>query len=203
MSPAATATPQITRRNEVPTPATVRGNGRLSRGPTIFDKVRDYTAANEARATGLYPYFRTISSAQDTEVVMNGRTVLMLGSNSYLGLTNHPTIKEAAKAAVDKYGSGCAGSRFLNGTLDLHLELEAEIAALVGMEAALLYSTGFQVNLGVVSVMVGRGGCAGSSAGSAFRATGADSAAGDGGGALPARRPARRASSSPARSAGA
>jgi len=88
---------------------------------------------------------------------MNGRKILMLGSNSYLGLTNHPKIKEAAKAAVDKYGSGCAGSRFLNGTLDLHLALEEEIAKLVGKEAALLYSTGFQVNLGVVSIMVGKG----------------------------------------------
>jgi 8-amino-7-oxononanoate synthase len=135
----------------------VRGNGRPAGGPSIFDKVHNFTAANETRATGLYPYFRTITSAQDTEVVMNGRTILMLGSNSYLGLTNHPQIKEATIAAVEKYGSGCAGSRFLNGTLDLHLELEAEIAALVGKEAALLYSTGFQVNLGVVSVMAGKG----------------------------------------------
>ena len=75
--------------------------------------------------SGLYPYFRTISSAQDTEVIIEGKKVLMLGSNSYLGLTNHPKIKEAAQAAVEKYGTGCAGSRFLNGTLDIHLELEA------------------------------------------------------------------------------
>lgn len=139
-----------------------RGNGKplLVAGPrsplSLFDKVRSFTGANEARAAGIYPYFRTISSAQDTEVVMNGRKVLMLGSNSYLGLTNHPKIKEAAMAAIKKYGSGCAGSRFLNGTLDLHIELEQEIAKMVGKEAVLLYSTGFQVNLGVPSVMVGK-----------------------------------------------
>jgi len=106
---------------------------------------------------GLYPYFRTISSAQDTEVIIGGKKVLMLGSNSYLGLTNHPKIKEAAKAAVDKYGTGCAGSRFLNGTLDIHLELEQALARLVNKEAVLIYSTGFQVNLGVISAMVGKG----------------------------------------------
>ncbi|MBN2505904.1 MAG: aminotransferase class I/II-fold pyridoxal phosphate-dependent enzyme [Verrucomicrobia bacterium] len=106
---------------------------------------------------GLYPYFRTISSAQDTEVIINGKKVLMLGSNSYLGLTNHPKIKEAARAAVAKYGTGCAGSRFLNGSLDIHLELERELARLVNKEAVLLYSTGFQVNLGVISALVGKG----------------------------------------------
>jgi 8-amino-7-oxononanoate synthase len=109
------------------------------------------------RALGLYPYFRTISSAQDTEVIINGQKVLMLGSNSYLGLTNHPKIKEAAQAAVAKYGTGCAGSRFLNGSLDIHLELEQALARLVNKEAVLLYSTGFQVNLGVISALVGKG----------------------------------------------
>jgi 8-amino-7-oxononanoate synthase len=123
----------------------------------LLDKLQKNIGANQVRAAGLYPYFRTISSAQDTEVIMNGRKVLMLGSNSYLGLTNHPKIKEAVKAAVDKYGSGCAGSRFLNGTLDIHLRLEEELARLVNKEAVLLYSTGFQVNLGVISVMVGKG----------------------------------------------
>lgn len=157
MSPAARATLPKTTPVEGSAPAIVRGNGRPRVRPAIFDKVERFTAANEVRAAGIYPYFRTISSAQDTEVIMNGRPVLMLGSNSYLGLTNHPKIKEASKAAVDKYGSGCAGSRFLNGTLDLHLELEARIAELVGMEAVLLYSTGFQVNIGVMSVMVGKG----------------------------------------------
>lgn len=107
-------------------------------------------------AAGIYPYFREIASDQDTVVKINGKDVLMFGSNSYLGLTNHPKIKEAAKRAIDKYGTGCAGSRFLNGTLDIHIELEKRLAGLVGKEAALCYSTGFQVNLGVVSVLTGR-----------------------------------------------
>lgn len=123
----------------------------------LLAKVRGYTDSAKVRATGLYPYFRPISSAQDTEVIIRGHKVLMLGSNSYLGLTNNPEIKLAVKAAVDKYGSGCAGSRFLNGTLDIHLELEEALAQLVGKEAAILYSTGFQVNLGVISALVGRG----------------------------------------------
>jgi len=107
-------------------------------------------------AAGIYPYFREIESDQDTVVKINGKDVLMFGSNSYLGLTNHPKIKEAAKKAIDKYGTGCAGSRFLNGTLDIHIELEERLADLVGKEGALCYSTGFQVNLGVVSVLTGR-----------------------------------------------
>jgi len=136
----------------------VRAHNRaISAAPALFDKVRDYTSADEVRALGLYPYFRTISSAQDTEVLIEGKKVLMLGSNSYLGLTNHPKIKEAARAAVEKYGTGCAGSRFLNGTLDIHIELEAALAKLVEKPAVLLYSTGFQVNLGVISALVGKG----------------------------------------------
>lgn len=123
----------------------------------LFDKVNGFKNAAQVRALGLYPYFRTISSAQDTEVLIAGKKVLMLGSNSYLGLTNHPKIKEAARAAVEKYGTGCAGSRFLNGTLDIHLELEAALGKLVNKEAVLLYSTGFQVNLGVISALVGKG----------------------------------------------
>lgn len=125
--------------------------------PALFDKVKAYKSAAQVRALGLYPYFRKITSAQDTEVVINGQRVLMMGSNSYLGLTNHPKIKEAAAAAVQKYGTGCAGSRFLNGTLDIHLELEEALARLVNKEAVLLYSTGFQVNLGVISALVGKG----------------------------------------------
>jgi 8-amino-7-oxononanoate synthase len=136
------------------------GNGArhaaAAAGLPLFKKVYTYSNADRVRATGLYPYFRTISSAQDTEVVMNGQNVLMLGSNSYLGLTNDPRIKEATISAVQKYGSGCAGSRFLNGTLDLHIELEAELAQLMKKEAVLLYSTGFQVNLGVVSTIAGK-----------------------------------------------
>jgi 8-amino-7-oxononanoate synthase len=128
-----------------------------SRPLALFNKVRNYRNAAEIRALGLYPYFRTISSAQGSEIIINGRKVLMLGSNSYLGLTNHPKVKEAAKAAIQKYGTGCAGSRFLNGTLEIHLELEQALARLVNKEAVLLYSTGFQVNLGVISTLVGKG----------------------------------------------
>lgn len=137
---------------------TTRNKGKPAHGRLpLFDKVKNFKSAAQVRALGLYPYFRTISSAQDTEVMIEGRRVLMLGSNSYLGLTNHPKIKEAAQAAVAKYGTGCAGSRFLNGTLDIHLELEAALAKLVNKEAVLLYSTGFQVNLGVISALVGKG----------------------------------------------
>ncbi|MDR0815656.1 MAG: pyridoxal phosphate-dependent aminotransferase family protein, partial [Bacteroidales bacterium] len=122
----------------------------------LVQRTERYTEPQEIKATGLYPYFRVIESDQDTEVIMNGRKVLMFGSNSYLGLTNHPKIKEAAKAAIDKYGTGCAGSRFLNGTLDLHIELERQLAEFVGKDAAIVYSTGFQVNLGVVPSLTGR-----------------------------------------------
>ena len=105
---------------------------------------------------GIYPYFREIQSDQDTEVLISGKKVLMFGSNAYLGLTNHPKVKEAAIEAIKKYGTGCAGSRFLNGTLDLHLQLEKRLAEFVGKEDAIVYSTGFQVNLGVVSCITGR-----------------------------------------------
>ena len=130
---------------------------RGDRRSVLLDKVRNFKTAAQLRDLGLYPYFRTISSAQDTEVIIEGKKVLMLGSNSYLGLTNHPKIKAAAQAAVEKYGTGCAGSRFLNGSLDIHLELETELGKLVNKEAVLLYSTGFQVNLGVISALVGKG----------------------------------------------
>jgi 8-amino-7-oxononanoate synthase len=119
-------------------------------------KLSKYDAPQKAMAAGIYPYFREIESDQDTVVTINGKKVLMFGSNSYLGLTNHPKIKEAAKKAIDKYGTGCAGSRFLNGTLDIHIELENRLAKLVKKDGALCYSTGFQVNLGVVSVLTGR-----------------------------------------------
>ena len=122
----------------------------------LVKRTEKYTDPQQIKAAGLYPYFRVIESDQDTEVSINGRKVLMFGSNSYLGLTNHPKIKEAAKAAVDKYGTGCAGSRFLNGTLDLHLQLERKLADFVGKEEAIVYSTGFQVNLGVVPAFTGR-----------------------------------------------
>ena len=105
---------------------------------------------------GLYPYFRPIESDQDTTVTIDGKSILMMGSNNYLGLTNHPEVKQAAIDAVNRYGTGCAGSRFLNGTLKIHLQLEEELADFIHKEAALLYSTGFQVNQGVISTVLGR-----------------------------------------------
>ena len=118
--------------------------------------MKAYDRPQKVAAAGLYPFFRVIESEQDTEVTINGEKVLMFGSNSYLGLTTHPALKEASKSAIDKYGSGCAGSRFLNGTLDLHIELEEKLAKFVGKESALVFSTGFQVNLGVISSIPGR-----------------------------------------------
>jgi 8-amino-7-oxononanoate synthase len=122
----------------------------------LQDKLSEYDAPQKVMAAGIYPYFRVIESDQDTEVLIHGKKVLMFGSNSYLGLTNHPKIKEAAKKAIDKYGTGCAGSRFLNGTLDIHIELEERLARLMNKDGAICYSTGFQVNLGVVSALTGR-----------------------------------------------
>lgn len=122
----------------------------------IFQKCADFTAAREIMMTGLYPYFTEIDSAQETEVMIGGRKVLMLGSNSYLGLTCHPKVKAAAAAALEKYGTGCAGSRFLNGTLDIHRELEERLASFFRKESALVYSTGFQANLGTISALVGK-----------------------------------------------
>lgn len=119
-------------------------------------KLAKYDEPQKAKALGVYPYFRMIESDQDCEVIMNGKKVLMFGSNSYLGLTNHPKIKEAAIEAIRKYGTGCAGSRFLNGTLDIHVALENRLARFVEKEEAIIYSTGFQVNLGVVSCLTGR-----------------------------------------------
>lgn len=123
---------------------------------SLLDKCYQYDEAKKAIAMGYYPYFREISSEQDTEVICNGQKMLMMGSNSYLGLTNHPRVKEASIKAVEKYGSGCAGSRFLNGTLDIHIELEAALAELVGKAAALAYPTGYQANVGCISTIVSR-----------------------------------------------
>ena len=122
----------------------------------LQEKLAKYDAPQRAMAMGIYPYFREIQSDQDTEVIINGKKVLMFGSNAYLGLTNHPKVKEAAIEAIKKYGSGCAGSRFLNGTLDLHVQLEKRLAKFVGKEDAIVFSTGFQVNLGVISCVTGR-----------------------------------------------
>lgn len=118
-------------------------------------KLAQYTAPQEAKAAGIYPYFRAISSEQDPEVIINGKKVLMFGSNCYTGLVNDPRIKEAAVEATRKYGTGCAGSPFLNGTLDLHKKLENALAEYMGKEDVMVYSSGFEVNLGVVSCLTG------------------------------------------------
>ena len=124
---------------------------------SILDKCAAFTIPDDLKAMGIYPYHRVIESGQDTEVMVNGQRMLMLGSNSYLELTTHPRIKERAVEAVRKYGTGCAGSRFLNGTLPIHVELEAKLAAFVGKEAALVFPTGFQTNTGVISSLVHKG----------------------------------------------
>ncbi len=122
----------------------------------LKEKMLKFDAARKTREAGIYPYFREIQSDQDTEVVINGKRVLMFGSNAYLGLTNHPKVKEAAINATKKYGTGMAGSRFLNGTLDIHTQLEHKLAEFVGKEEALVYSTGFNVNQGVMGCLTGR-----------------------------------------------
>lgn len=123
----------------------------------LFDKCRGFTAAREAQAAGLYPYFTPITESEDTIVRIAGKTKVMMGSNNYLGLTHHPKVIEAADAALKKYGSGCTGSRFLNGTLDLHEQLEAALATFLHKESCLVFSTGYQANLGLVSGLIGRG----------------------------------------------
>ena len=125
----------------------------------LFEKCFLDHRADDARLAGLYPYFHRLESRQDVEVVMEGRRRIMLGSNNYLGLTTCPVVIEAGIRALEKYGTGCSGSRFLNGTLDLHLELEAELADFLGKEEALTFGTGFQTNLGVIGTLVGRSDC--------------------------------------------
>jgi 8-amino-7-oxononanoate synthase len=122
----------------------------------LFDKCFQYKDAQNVRDLGIYPYFHPVQSAPGNEVLVDGRQCIMVGSNNYLGLVNHPKVKEAAAAAARKYGSGCTGSRFLNGTLDLHLELEDRLAKFMKSEAALVFSTGFQTNLGTISALVGK-----------------------------------------------
>jgi len=123
----------------------------------LLDKCRAFTKADEAKAAGLYPYFKPISESEDTVVVIEGKPRIMLGSNNYLGLTHHPKVLEAAQRALHKYGAGCTGSRFLNGTLDLHLQLEDALAKFLKKEAAIVFSTGYGANLGLISGLVGRG----------------------------------------------
>ncbi len=122
----------------------------------LFEKCFRSTAVKEAREAGLYPYFHALESRQDVEVMMEGKRRIMLGSNNYLGLTIHQDVIDAGIEALNRYGSGCSGSRFLNGTLRMHLELEAELARFLNKEAVVTFSTGFQSNLGIISALVGR-----------------------------------------------
>lgn len=131
-------------------------NKQMDMRKDVFEKCFKFTTAYELQKKGVYPYFRVIESAQGPEVIMNGKKLIMIGSNNYLGLTNHPKVKEAAINAIKKYGTGCAGSRFLNGTLDIHIELEEKLAKFMRKESALIFSTGFQVNLGVISSLIGK-----------------------------------------------
>jgi len=122
----------------------------------VFQKCFEFEDAERIRKIGLYPFFRVIESGQDPVVTMDGQRIIMLGSNNYLGLTNHPEVKAAAARALDTYGTGVAGSRFLNGTLDIHVELEEKLAGFMNRESVLTFPTGFQVNLGVISGLIGR-----------------------------------------------
>lgn len=122
----------------------------------LFTRCYNYVRAKVARESGYYPYFKAVESEQDAEVTIDGKKLIMLGSNNYLGLISHPKLKEAAQKAVQKYGSGCTGSRFLNGTLDIHVELEEKLAKFLNKEAALVFTTGYQTNLGTISSLVGR-----------------------------------------------
>lgn len=131
-------------------PASPRARTRL------LDKVASFTRARELQEVGLYPYFKPITDSEGTVLVIEGLEKLNMGSNNYLGLTHHPAVLEAGKLAAERYGAGCTGSRFLNGTLDLHEQLEERLATLLGKEAALVYSTGYQANLGMISGLVGR-----------------------------------------------
>lgn len=129
--------------------------------PAIFEKAAHFLRPDgdysQVKAQDLYPYFRAIEVAEGTTAVMNGREVIMAGSNNYLGLTGHPKVVEAAQASIAKYGSGCTGSRFLNGTLDLHLELEERLAAFMGFEGCALFSTGYMTNQGVLQSVASKG----------------------------------------------
>ncbi|MDP3447383.1 MAG: pyridoxal phosphate-dependent aminotransferase family protein [Eubacteriales bacterium] len=123
----------------------------------LFDKCGRLTAVKETRDAGIYPYFHALESRQDVEVMMEGKRRIMLGSNNYLGLTTHPEVVEAGIQAMEQYGSGCSGSRFLNGTLRMHLEIEQKLARFLNKEAVVTFSTGFQSNLGIISAIVGKG----------------------------------------------
>ncbi len=130
---------------------------KLQSSTDLFEKCRRFTAAREVIDRGLYPYFQPIERSYDTEVVIRGERKIMVGSNNYLGLTHHPYVLERARMALDRYGTGCTGSRFLNGTLDMHEELEVRLARFMGQEAALVFSTGYHTNLGIIATLAGRG----------------------------------------------
>jgi 8-amino-7-oxononanoate synthase len=136
---------------------TAQAHAEVQRGTDLFEKVRGFTAAREAIERGVYPYFQPIEQSYDTEVVIRGERKIMVGSNNYLGLTHHPYVLEQAKAALVRYGTGCTGSRFLNGTLDMHEELEERLARFMGQESCLVFSTGYQTNLGIIATLAGRG----------------------------------------------
>ena len=123
----------------------------------LFKKCYDFTRADEIKAAGLYPYFRAIEENEGPIVQIEGRKIIMAGSNNYLGLTAHPKVKEAAIEAIKKYGTGCSGSRYLTGTLDLHIELENRLAKFFNKEAVLLFSTGYQTAQGIIPTLVQRG----------------------------------------------
>ena len=141
-------------RHTRPAPAegVFQGNGSLS----LFDKCRRFTRARDLMASGCFPYFLAIAENYGTEVVIHGQRLIMVGSNNYLGLVQDPRVKEAAIEATRRHGSGCTGSRFLNGTLELHEELEYRLAKFMNRESAITFSTGFQTNQGVISSVVGK-----------------------------------------------
>jgi 8-amino-7-oxononanoate synthase len=149
-------------RNTVPEPiASTAGRGEIHVPPKspvdLFEKCAQFTRADEVKAAGFYPYFRAIEENEGPVVQIEGRKVIMAGSNNYLGLTAHPKVKEAALTAVSKYGTGCSGSRYLTGTLDLHYQLEDRLAKFFGKEACLLFSTGYQTAQGIIPTLVQRG----------------------------------------------
>ena len=135
---------------------TAQAKTQVQRPVDLFDKCFRFTAARDAISSGVYPYFQPIEHSDDTEVVIRGERKIMVGSNNYLGLTHHPYVLERAQAALHRYGTGCTGSRFLNGTLNLHEELEERLARLMGQESALVFSTGYQTNLGIIASLAGR-----------------------------------------------
>ncbi len=135
---------------------TAQPKPQVQRPSDLFDKCFRFSAAREAISQGIYPYFQPIEQSFDTEVLIRGERKIMVGSNNYLGLTHHPYVLECAQAALHRYGTGCTGSRFLNGTLDMHEELESRLATLMGQESALVFSTGYQTNLGIIAALAGR-----------------------------------------------